>query len=55
MTDLINRWTAAAGMLVAPFYLTLISILGALKPGFSHRTSLMSMLGGEAGQNDRAL
>lgn len=36
-------------MLVAPLYLTLIFTLGALEPGFNHRTSLMSMLGGVTG------
>lgn len=44
-----NRWAAASGMLAAPFYLTLIIVLGALEPGFSHSTSLMSMLGGVPG------
>ena len=45
----IRRVAALAGMLAAPFYLTLILVLGALEPGFSHRTSLMSLLGGVAG------
>lgn len=49
MIDRFNRWAAAAGMLAAPFYLTLIITLGAMEPGFSHRTSLMSMLGGVTG------
>lgn len=49
MNDLINRWAPVVGMFVAPFYLTLIIALGALEPGFNHRTSLMSMLGGVAG------
>jgi len=40
---------AAAGLLAAPFYLALIIALGAMEPGFSHRTSLMSMLGGIPG------
>jgi hypothetical protein len=46
MTNTIHRWPAAAGMLAAPFYLTLIIVLGALEPGFSHLTKPMSMLGG---------
>ncbi|MDH3639047.1 MAG: DUF998 domain-containing protein [Gammaproteobacteria bacterium] len=44
-----NRWATTAGLLTAPFYLTLIIVLGALEPGFSHRTSLMSTLGGVPG------
>ena len=39
----------AAGLLAAPGYLVLITVLGALEPGFSHRTSLMSVLGGVPG------
>ena len=38
-----------AGLLVGPFYLLLIGMLGILEPGFSHRTSLMSLLGGVPG------
>jgi hypothetical membrane protein len=48
MADQPNR-AAAAGLLAGPFYLALITILGALEPGFSHRTSLMSMLGAVPG------
>lgn len=44
-----NCYASAAGLFAAPFYLTLIIVLGALEPGFSHRTSLMSMLGGVPG------
>jgi len=47
--DTVNRAAVAAGLLAAPFYLTLIILLGALEPGFSHRTALMSMLGGVPG------
>lgn len=50
----VYRWTDAAGLLAAPFYLTLIIVLGALEPGFSHRTSLMSMLGGVPGMRGLA-
>jgi uncharacterized Tic20 family protein len=46
MTNTIHRWPAVAGMFAAPFYLTLIVVLGALEPGFSHLTKPMSMLGG---------
>lgn len=49
MNDTVNRGAVAAGLLAAPFYLTLIIVLGALEPGFSHRTALMSMLGGVPG------
>ena len=42
----VEHWTAAAGVLAAPFYLSLIIVLGALEPGFSHLSSPMSMLGG---------
>lgn len=44
-----TRWASAAGIVAAPFYLALIIVLGALEPGFSHRTSLMSILGGVPG------
>lgn len=47
--DVFDRWAATSGLLAAPFYLTLITVLGATEPGFSHRTSLMSMLGGVPG------
>ena len=49
MTYAANRWATTAGLLAVPFYLTLIFALGALEPGFSHRTSLMSLLGGVPG------
>jgi hypothetical membrane protein len=45
----VNPWARAAGLLAGPLYLTLILALGALEPGFSHRTSLMSTLGGAPG------
>ena len=40
---------AAAGGLVTPLFLGLTFGLGALKPGFSHLGSPMSILGGETG------
>jgi len=49
MTDAVNRWATKAGLFALPFYLTLIFALGALEPGFSHLTSLMSLLGGVPG------
>jgi len=44
-----DMYAALAGLAAAPFYLTLIIVLGLLEPGFSHRTSLMSLLGGVPG------
>lgn len=49
MNVAVHRWPAAAGLLAAPFYLTLVVVLGALEPGFSHLTTLMSTLGGIPG------
>lgn len=34
MNDTVNRGAVVAGLLAAPFYLTLIIVLGALEPGF---------------------
>jgi len=45
----VNGLASAAGLLAPPLYLVLIIALGAMEPGFSHRTSLMSMLGGVPG------
>jgi len=49
MRDTVGRVGAAAGLLVAPFYLALIIVLGSLEPGFSHRMTPMSVLGGVPG------
>ncbi|MEN8108930.1 MAG: DUF998 domain-containing protein [Pseudomonadota bacterium] len=49
INNTVDRWAATAGLLAAPFYLMLIILLGTLEPGFSHRTSLMSTLGGVPG------
>ena len=49
MTNTLDRWPAAAGMVAAPFYLSLVVVLGALEPGFSHLTEPMSVLGGAPG------
>lgn len=49
MNGFLHRTAVAAGLLVGPFYLLLITLLGILEPGFSHRTSLMSLLGGVPG------
>jgi hypothetical membrane protein len=45
----LNRSMLIAGLIVAPFYLTLLITAGALEPGFSHLTMPMSMLGGVPG------
>jgi len=49
MNNTVNGWAVTAGLLAAPFYLTLIIVLGALEPGYSHLTKLMSILGGVPG------
>lgn len=49
MNGCVSRIAVAAGLLVGPFYLLLIVVLGVFEPGFSHRTSLMSLLGGVPG------
>ena len=49
MSGCLSRTAVAAGLLVGPFYLLLIIVLGGLEPGFSHSTSLMSLLGGVPG------
>lgn len=49
MNNTVNGWAVTAGLLVAPFYLSLIIVLGASEPGYSHLTKLMSILGGVSG------
>jgi hypothetical membrane protein len=49
MKGFLPRRAVTAGLLVGPIYLLLIGMLGILEPGFSHRTSLMSLLGGVPG------
>ena len=49
MSTVVGRFAAAAGLLAAPFYLTLIIVLGALEPDFGRLTALMSRLGGVPG------
>ena len=44
-----NSYFFLAGLIVPIFYLILVSTLGLLEPGFSHRTDMMSMLGGIEG------
>lgn len=45
----INRYFAIAGILVPILYLTLVTILGLLEPGYNHMSKMMSLLGGIAG------
>ncbi len=42
-------WRITAGFLAPLFFVVLILVLGALEPGFNHKTSLMSRLGGVPG------
>ena len=43
------KYLIAAGLLAAPYYVVLISVLGMLEPGFSHLSKPMSILGGVPG------
>ncbi len=43
------NWRITAGLLAPLFFFVLIFTLGALEPGFIHRASLMSRLGGVPG------
>jgi hypothetical membrane protein len=45
----INSYSVLAGLVAPIFYLVLVSTLGLLEPDFSHRTDMMSMLGGVEG------
>lgn len=45
----INSYSVFAGLAAPVFYLVVVSILGLLEPDFSHRTDMMSMLGGVEG------
>lgn len=49
MKDTVKYLTIIAGVIAAPFYITLILTLGALEPGFDHQTMPMSILGGVPG------
>ncbi|WP_455222977.1 DUF998 domain-containing protein [Kaarinaea lacus] len=50
MKKYIFHLAIATGLLAAPLYLTLLIVLGALEPGFSHLTMPMSILGGVSGE-----
>lgn len=45
----INAYSALAGLVAPIFYIVLVSTLGRLEHGFSHRTDMMSILGGVEG------
>ena len=45
----ISSYSIWAGLIAPFFYITLVTILGLLEPGFSHRTDMMSILGGIEG------
>jgi len=51
-TNKLNRsrkWPAIAGIIAPILYISLATILGLLEPGYSHRTMMMSILGGVGG------
>jgi hypothetical membrane protein len=49
----LNKYTNSnsilAGLIAPVFYIVLVSILGLLEPNFSHKTDMMSILGGVEG------
>lgn len=45
----INTYSVLAGLIAPVFYIILVSILGLLEPDFSHKTEMMSLLGGVTG------
>ena len=45
----INLYSILAGLAAPIFYIVLVSVLGLLEPNFSHRTDMMSLLGGVKG------
>lgn len=49
MKNNITSYSAMAGLIAPVFYIVLVSTLGLLESGFSHRTDMMSMLGGVEG------
>ena len=44
-----NSWLFVAGLIAAPFYLSLIFTLGTFEPEYSQLTTTMSVLGGVSG------
>ena len=49
MNKIINSYSIRAGLLAPVFYIILVSTLGLLEPDFSHKTDMMSILGGVEG------
>lgn len=45
----IYSYSILSGLVAPIFYIVLVSTLGLLEPGFSHRTDMMSILGGVVG------
>ena len=43
------KWLAIVGIIAPILYISLAAILGLLEPGYSHRTMMMSILGGVEG------
>ncbi len=44
-----QRWLAIAGIIAPILYISVATIMGLLEPGYSHRTMMMSILGGVGG------
>ncbi len=47
--DITQQWLAIAGIVAPILYISVATILGLLEPGYSHRTMMMSILGGVGG------
>lgn len=47
--DLSQQWLAIAGIIAPILYISVATIMGLLEPGYSHRTMMMSILGGIGG------
>ena len=45
----INSYSILAGLVAPIFYIVLVSVLGLVEPNFSHKTDMMSILGGVKG------
>ena len=49
MAKNINSYSILAGLVAPIFYIVLVAVLGLLEPDFSHKTDMMSILGGVTG------
>ena len=47
--DISQQWLAIAGIIAPILYISVVTIMGLLEPGYSHRTMMMSILGGVGG------